>query len=159
LISGVLPTALTVSDMERSLRFYRDLLGFKVGGELPSPAERERWDRYHVAVCGVPDARIDVVYLLAPDGKSELELIQYTSPAAKAPPRPGIEQPRTAIVALAVTDSAAAVRKLRAAGAEVLSDPVQYRTDEGDESYTTYFYDPDGNALCLFEALPRKAEG
>lgn len=57
------------------------------------------------------------------------------------------------MVALAVEDSAAAVAGLRAAGIEVLSDPVPYTTDEGVSSYTTYFYDPDGHALCRFEVL------
>jgi catechol 2,3-dioxygenase-like lactoylglutathione lyase family enzyme len=155
MITTVLPTALTVSDMQRSLAFYRDLLGFKVGGELPSAAERERWDRYHVQVCGIPNARINVIYLVAPDGKSELELIEYASPKQPAPERPALSQPGTSIVALAVRDSREAVGRLRGAGVEVLSDPIHYRTDEGEESFTTYLYDPDGNALCLFEVLPK----
>ena len=48
---------------------------------------------------------------------------------------------------------AEAVERLRAAGVEVLSDPVPYETDEGARSLTTYFRDPDGNALCLFEIV------
>jgi catechol 2,3-dioxygenase-like lactoylglutathione lyase family enzyme len=156
MITAVLPTALTVSDMQRSLAFYRDLLGFEVGGELPSAAERERWDRYHVQVCGIQNARINVVYLIAADGKSELELIEYASPKQSAPERPALSQPGSSIVALAVQDSREAVHRLRAAGVEVLSDPIYYRTDEGEESFTTYLYDPDGNALCLFEVLPKE---
>jgi hypothetical protein len=35
----------------------------------------------------------------------------------------------------------------------VLADPVHYRSDAGEETYTTYFYDPDGNLLCLFETV------
>ena len=35
MIESVLTTALTVGDMERSLAFYRDLLGFEVAVELP----------------------------------------------------------------------------------------------------------------------------
>ena len=42
---------------------------------------------------------------------------------------------------------------LRAAGVEVLSNPVPYTTDDGVSSHTTYFYDPDGHALCLFEIV------
>ena len=153
LIGGVLPTAVAVSDMGRALSFYRDLLGFELGGELPAPAERDRWDRYHMEVCGIPGARINVVYLLAPDGRSELELIEYTSPPASSLPRRGFNEPGTAIVALSLSDSVGAVRRLREAGVEVVSDPVYYRTDKGEESYTTYLYDPDGNALCLFEVI------
>lgn len=153
MISSVMTTALTVSDMDRSLAFYRDLLGFKIAAELPPSAERQRWDTYHVAVCRVQGAQIRVIYLEAPDGKSHLELIEYLSPKGAAPPRRGIHEPGTSIVALDLTDSKGAADKLRAAGVEVLSDPVPYTTDDGVSSLTTYFYDPDGNALCLFEIV------
>ncbi len=42
MIQSVLPGALAVSDMERSLAFYCGLLGFRVSAELPNRAERER---------------------------------------------------------------------------------------------------------------------
>jgi len=153
LIMTVLPTALAVSDMERSLAFYCNLLGFTVAAELPAPAERDRWDRYHEEVSGVAGAQIRVVYLEAPDGQSHLELIEYLRPKAAPAPRRGLDEPGTAIVALGLHDSASAVERLRAAGVEVLSGPVPYETDDGVRSNTTYFYDPDGNALCLFEIV------
>jgi catechol 2,3-dioxygenase-like lactoylglutathione lyase family enzyme len=152
-ISSVLTTALTVSDMKRSLAFYCDVLGFTVAAELPPAAERERWDRYHEQVCRIPGARINVVYLEAPDGRTHLELIEYEQPKSASPPRRSIHEPGVTIVALDVGDSAAAVARLRESGAEVLSDPVSYTSDEGVSTNTTYFYDPDGNALCLFETV------
>jgi catechol 2,3-dioxygenase-like lactoylglutathione lyase family enzyme len=152
-IESVLPTALTVSDMDRALRFYRDLLGFRMAAELPPDAERARWDAYHEQVSGLAGAQIRVVYLRAPDGQTHLELIEYLTPRVDRRPRAPLSAPGTAIVALGVRDSAAAVARLRAAGVEVVADPVHYRTDDGEESYTTYLYDPDGNALCLFEIL------
>ena len=153
MISSVLPTALAVSDLERSIGFYRDLLGFRVAAELPPLAERERWDAYHEQVCRIPGAQIEVVYLEAPDGRTHLELIEYVSPKAPAPPRRGLHEPGTAIVALSVRGSREAVERLRAAGVDVLAGPVPYTSDEGVSTLTTYFYDPDGNALCLFESL------
>jgi catechol 2,3-dioxygenase-like lactoylglutathione lyase family enzyme len=152
-ISSVLPTALTVSDLERSLAFYCNVLGFTVAAELPPAAERERWDRYHEQVCGIPGARINVVYLEAPDGRTHLELIEYVKPKSPAPPRRSLHEPGVTIVALAVSDSARAVARLRESGAEVVADPVPYTSDEGVSTNTTYFYDPDGNALCMFETL------
>jgi len=153
LISGVLPTALCVSDLPRSLRFYCELLGFRVAAELPPPAERERWDRYHEEVCRIPGAKIQVVYLEAPDGASHLELIEYLEPKVPPVPPRGLHESGTAIVALGLRGSGEAVELLRAAGVEVLSEPVPYETDEGARSLTTYFRDPDGNALCLFEVV------
>jgi catechol 2,3-dioxygenase-like lactoylglutathione lyase family enzyme len=153
MISSVLPTALAVSDMRRSLAFYCDVLGFRVAAELPPPAERARWDAYHEQVCGIPGAQIDVVYLEAPDGATHLELIEYLEPKAPVTPRRRLHEPGAAIVALAATRSREAVERLRSAGIEVLSDPVPYTTDDGVSTLTTYFYDPDGNALCLFETV------
>lgn len=153
MISSVLTTALTVSDMERSLAFYRDLLGFQVAMELPPEAERERWDRYHASVCGIDNAQIRVIYLTAPDGDTHLELIEYLRP--KDPPieHGVVSRPGTAIIALGTKNSEEAVAKLRQAGSKVLSNPVFYRSDSGVETKTTYFFDPDGNTLCLFETL------
>jgi catechol 2,3-dioxygenase-like lactoylglutathione lyase family enzyme len=153
-IRSVLPTALTVSDLERSLAFYCDLLGFEVVERLPPDAERTRWDPYHRAVSGIPDAVIDVVYLRAPDGETHIELIEYVSPRLPVQSPRSLAEPGVAIVALGLSDSQAAVERLRAAGVGVLSDPVPYETDAGERSLTTYLHDPDGNALCLFELLP-----
>ena len=151
MISSVLPTALAVSDLARSLDFYCGLLGFRVAAELPPAAERERWDRYHEQVCRIAGAQIAVVYLEAPDGATHLELIEYVRPKAPVPPRRGLHEPGTAIVAFGVSGAREAVARLRAAGVDVLSDPVPYTTDDGVTTTTTYLYDPDGNALCLFE--------
>lgn len=153
MISGVLPTALTVSNMERSLSFYCELLGFRQAIELPAEAERERWDRYHEEVCGIPGARIRVVYLEAPDKTSHLELIEYERPKTASGPRRPFSEPGTAIVALGLKDSKEVVERLGAAGVEVISQPVFYETDDGARSYTTYLHDPDGNALALFETV------
>ena len=153
MITSVNTTALTVSDMKRSVAFYCDLFGFKVVVELPPPAERQRWDQYHEEVCGIKGAQILVNYLEAPDGKSSLELIEYLKPKKVAPSRRSIEEPGVTIVPFGVKDSKYAVKKLREAGVEVLSDPVPYETDDGVRSFTTYLYDPDSNAICLFEIL------
>jgi hypothetical protein len=105
-------------------------------------------------VTGIPDARIRVVYLVAPDGHSQLELIEYLAPRSRPARRP-VNEPGVAIVALGVRDSVGAVRRLREAGVEVLSDPVPYTLESGEETFTTYLYDPDGNCLCLFEVVPK----
>ena len=153
MIDSVLTTAVTVSDMERSLAFYRDLLGFRVAAELPPPAERARWDAYHQQVCGIDDAVIRVVYLEAPDTQTALELIEYTTP--KRPPQPpsDVDRGGTVIIALAVADSDSAIARMRDAGVETLSDPVPYVTDDGVSSKTTYLRDPDGTLLCFFEII------
>ena len=156
LITGVDVTAITVGDMERALRFYRDLLGMTImemkgAGSGWSSQEQSRWDTYHEKVCGILGARIQVVFLQAPDG-SRLELVEYQEPKRPPGPRRAISEPGVAVVPFGVKDSPEVVRELRAAGVEVIADPVRYLLD-GVTSYTTYLYDPDGNALCLFEIV------
>jgi len=156
LVTGVDTTALTVRDMSRALRFYRDLLGMKVvetkGADSEwSPAEQARWHAYHERVCGIPGAKIQAVFLRAEDG-THLELIEYKEPRHEPPPRHRISDPGVSIVPFACRDSVSVVEHLRAAGAEVIADPELYVLD-GVTSYTTYVYDPDGNALCLFEIV------
>lgn len=156
LATGVDTTALTVADMSRALGFYRDLLGMEVvetkGADSDwSPEEEARWHIYHETVCGIPGARIQAVFLRAVDG-THLELIEYKQPRVDPPSRRRLSDPGVAIVPFACNDSAAVVEQLRTAGVEVIHDPVRYVLN-GVTSYTTYLYDPDGNALCLFEVV------
>jgi catechol 2,3-dioxygenase-like lactoylglutathione lyase family enzyme len=156
LVTGVDTPAITVGDMERALRFYRDLLGMEVvetkGADSDwSPEEQARWHAYHEVVCGIRGAKIQAVFLRAADG-THLELIEYKEPKRASAPRRPISEPGVAIIPFGCRDSLSVVARLRAAGTEVTADPVRYVLD-GVTSYTTYLYDPDGNALCLFEVV------
>ena len=82
------------TDAERSLRFYRDLLGFEVIGEEE--------DAHHLR-CG------ETQFLLLPVAESEGDRSPYCSVAAIS-------------VDILVTDISEAVRRLRAAGVEFASE-------------------------------------
>ena len=156
LVTGVDTIALTVSDLDRALGFYRDLLGMEVvetkgGGAGWNAEEQARWDAYHEKVCGIPGAQIKVAFLQAQDG-SKLELIEYVKPKRPAGPKRPFSDPGVSIVPFALKDSVAVVKRLREAGVEVVADPQHYVLD-GVESYTTYLYDADGNNLCFFEIV------
>ena len=156
LVTGIDVPAVIVRDMDRSLAFYRDLLGLTVADEKGvdtgwDDAEEQRWNAYHEKVCGIPGAKIKVVFLAAPDG-SQLELVEYVGTKAPAGSRRAFSEPGSAIIPFALTDSAATVAALREAGVDVIADPEPYLLD-GIRSNTTYLYDPDGNALCLFEVV------
>ena len=72
-VLGTNHTSFTVSDLERSLAFFRDALGFEVTSVAPrDPRAIER-------IVGVPGADILVAYVRGPD--HSLELIQYNGPA------------------------------------------------------------------------------
>jgi len=66
-------TSFTVSDLERSLAFFRDGLGFEVTSRAPrDPALIE-------ATTGVAGADLEIAYVRGPG--HGLELIQYNAPA------------------------------------------------------------------------------
>lgn len=74
-ILGTNHTSFTVSNLDRSIAFFRDCLGFEVTSKAPREAElTER-------VTGIPGAQITVAYVRGP-GHS-LELIEFHGPASK----------------------------------------------------------------------------
>jgi catechol 2,3-dioxygenase-like lactoylglutathione lyase family enzyme len=76
LFLGIDHSAITVSDTERSLTFYRDLLGLKVaGGSLNAGPTQERLDGAFGAVVRVTGLRPQ-----SPEGPG-MEFLQYLTPA------------------------------------------------------------------------------
>ena len=65
-------TGLVVRDMEKSLIFYRDILGLSVLKQMKETGP------YIERVVGIPDVTLEWIKLQAPDG-SLVELIQYFS--------------------------------------------------------------------------------
>ncbi len=123
---GTHHVAVIASDCERSRRFYVEVLGLEVVGEVYR-AER----RSH---------KLD---LRLPDG-TQIELFSFPDP----PPRPSDpEACGLRHLAFAVADLDAAVRHLNANGVPV--EPV--RTDEYTGRRFTFFADPDGLPLELYE--------
>src|SRR3954468_20236827 len=74
-VGGMHHASRTVGDMERSLGFYRDLLGFEVA--LDTEMEGEMLERE----VGLEGARLRLVELAAPGDGLFLELLQYYAPA------------------------------------------------------------------------------
>ena len=64
-------TGITVSNLERSLAFWRDVLGFELSHRVDQKGELA------AEITGVPDAEISLAVLKAPGGH-KIELLQYT---------------------------------------------------------------------------------
>ena len=142
-ILGLDHISVTTGDIERSLAFYRDLLGLSVRsvGEL-SGDEVER-------ITGMPGAR-----LLSADldlGRGQvLELLEYVGEAdgeALAMDRPG-----SGHIGLTVDDVDAIHHKLADAGWTVRSEPVEL-PEPGDwfGARCMTVLDPDGVAVEMIE--------
>jgi glyoxylase I family protein len=120
--------ALICSDYERSRAFYRDILGLPVIREVWR-AERLSWK------CDL-DA-----------GNAQIELFSFPDPPAR-PSRP--EACGLRHLAFLVDDLDAEVARLDAAG--VICEPI--RIDEYTNQRFTFFADPDGLPLELYESKP-----
>lgn len=136
-------TSFTVSDVERSADFYRDLLGF----QLLSLTERPPW--FAEIATGIPGAHLRVAYLEAPGGH-RLELIQYLSP-------PGVKlDTRThnvgsAHLALNVDNLHQLYNQLKAKGVRFKGEPIEVPAGPNKGNAMVYMLDPDDFTLELIQ--------
>lgn len=137
-------TGYTVSDLDRSVAFYRDLLGCEV------IAEQEKQGGYLAAIVGYPDAHVRMAHLRLPGGDHVIELFQYLAPEGG---RPEIEPKNVGAAHLCfLTDDLHEVyERLAAAGVTFVSPPVEVDTGINTGGYALYLRDPDGIVVELFQ--------
>jgi catechol 2,3-dioxygenase-like lactoylglutathione lyase family enzyme len=144
-------TGLTVADLDRSLEFYRDLLGFEV------VLEQEKEGGYLGAIVGRPDAHVRMAHVKLPGGDHRLELFQYLRPQGRRPSEQ-LEpwQIGPTHICLIVDDLSALHERLRAAGIDsFLSPPVDVDTGANAGGKALYLRDPDGALVELFQPPSR----
>jgi catechol 2,3-dioxygenase-like lactoylglutathione lyase family enzyme len=140
-------TGLTVADLDRSLAFYRDLLGFEV------VLEQEKEGGYLGEIVGRPDAHVRMAHVKLPGSDHRLELFQYLRPRGSEPSEP-LEPWRIGPthVCLIVDELPALHERLGAAGIDsFLSPPVEVDTGANAGGQALYLRDPDGTLLELFQ--------
>jgi catechol 2,3-dioxygenase-like lactoylglutathione lyase family enzyme len=144
-VVGVHHTSRSVGDMDRSLAFYRDLLGLEV--LLDTEMSGEMLER-EVALEG---ARLRLVEL-GTGGETMLELLQYHEPQ----PRQEVDELRPCDagahhVALAVEDIQADYDRLSGAGVEFTCPPQEVDAGYFAGHRTVYCYDPDHMIVELWQ--------
>jgi catechol 2,3-dioxygenase-like lactoylglutathione lyase family enzyme len=143
--TGVHHTGIIVKNLDRSIYFYRDVLGLPI---LTEPSPWFSGPELATGV-GVPGGSLRQCNLQA--GTGVLELLEYGNrPADNTEVQP---QNRLGAmhIALKVDDLAATVAELRAKGIDFLSEPNV--VDEGVLAgwRWIYFLDPDGVTIELVE--------
>src|SRR5207245_291145 len=73
-VGGLHHTSYTVSNLDRSLGFYRDALGCEV------LAMQEKQGGYLAAIVGYPNAHVRMAHLRVPGSDHVIELFQYLAP-------------------------------------------------------------------------------
>jgi len=152
-LTGISHTSFTVSDMDRSLAFYRDLLGMTLLMEI------ERQGEFIEQVVGFPGASLRIVGLKLPSGSDHvLELIEYRVPRGQRIDLRtcNFGSPHLCFV---TDDIQSAYEELRDNGVQFKSPPVRIPSGPSAGGFDAYFLDPDGITLELSQppSGPRKA--
>jgi glyoxylase I family protein len=133
--------ALSVGDLERSLAFYRDVLGFEVI-RIIEPRDDPKLGE----IAGIPGARARIAHLKM--GGNMLELFQYVEPEGRPVPGDRRQADHGVVhLGLASDDARADCRRLKECGVEFLSEPVEFRQGV----WVVYFRGPDGEICELRE--------
>ena len=152
-LRSVFHTGLTVSDLERSIAFYRDLLGLELVQQWESSQP------YLRTVVGFPDAELRIALLRVPamDGGisgHHIELLEYRQPRG-ARGDASTNNPGNAHVAFAVTDIDGMYRDLSARGVRFKSPPVDITAGRNKGGKAVYLRDPDDITLEFIQPAPR----
>lgn len=132
--------------MDRSLAFYRDLLGFPALVDSMIPLGVKSFER----VTGLMGASAKVAFLDL--GNALLEIFQYLTPEGRMPEK---DRPANYCgithLCIDVDDVEAVYKRLLAAGVRFHCEP----TVIAGMAYTTYARDPDDNIVEFQQLLPR----
>ena len=149
-LTNVHHLGMTVSDIDRSIMFYRDTLGMTLTGRRPC-VEGE----YVAKQTGYAGVKLSVAsFRVRPDSPNSLEIVEYLNhtgePADTATNRPGGTH-----LCILVDDLDAAYVDLKGTGVRFKTAPVEITAGPNQGGKVVYFFDPDDYVLELFEP-PRR---
>ncbi len=139
----------TVSNLERSIAFYRDVVGMKLVHTMVH-------DQPYTSVqVGFKDALLKVALFTIegiPESRSGhlLELIEYVNPRGE-PTDTTTNRPGAAHLAFQVDDLRAAYERMKALGVRFKSEPVRITAGRNEGGWTVYFLDPDNITLEMVQ--------
>jgi catechol 2,3-dioxygenase-like lactoylglutathione lyase family enzyme len=140
-------TGITVSNLERSLTFWRDVLGFE-----PSHTAHQTGEMAS-EITGVAGAEIKLAVVKAPGGH-KIELLEYLAPPQRKPRvdlRPC--DVGSVHVALIVDDLEEILSAINASGWKAAGKPQTLQSGPNAGKRVVYVRDPDG-ATIEFMQLP-----
>ena len=145
MIKGVRHIGITVTNMERSLVFYRDLLGLTIERNMNESGQ------YINNMLSMKDVSVNTVKMSASDkGPTLIELLEFKSHPQKSKNNFDVSKIGTSHVALTVNDLDQMYSKLTAVGVK-FNAPPQYSPD--GYAKVTFCHDPDNIPIELVQVL------
>jgi len=134
----------TVTDIQRSIKFYSDILGLQLReGPRDVNGEGSNTPIY----TGLPEARLRVASLQLYRGAT-LELIQYLSPQGEKMVSTRRCDVGSAHICFTVDNALTIFEEFKAKGVSFVSEPLE----DSRGNFMFYFYDPDGYTLEITES-------
>ncbi len=137
-------TGITVSDIERSLAFWQDVLGFELSHRAHQKGELAE------QITGVPGAEILIAVLKAPGHK--IELLEYRAPPDRE--RQNNLRPcdlGAAHIALTVDNLDEVLDRIAAFGWKTAGEPQTLTVGPNAGKRVIYVRDPDGTTIELMQ--------
>ena len=147
-IVGADHTGITVSNLERSLAFWRDVLGFEFSHDAHQKGERPE------QITGVKGADLRLAVLKTPTGH-KIELLEYSGPTDRK--KDNALRPCDlghVHVALIVDDLDAVLQRIAALGWNVAGKPQMLTQGPNAGKSVVYVRDPDGTTI-EFMQMPK----
>ena len=142
-VYGFNHTAFVVSDLDRTISFFRDLLGFELASRAPRDAKAIQ------GMTGLKGADIEVAYLR---GLGQwIELICYKAPANRGKALPKIFQDGAGHIALDVADIEAAVEASADHGLNPVGDIVTIDQGPNQGRKVAYLQSAEGLSVEFIE--------
>jgi len=138
-------TGITVSNLERSLAFWRDVLGFELSHRAHQTGDLAR------EITGVAGAEISIAVVKAPGHK--IELLEYLAPPDRkqhvdfSPCDVGHVH-----VALTIDNLDAVLTAIAASGWKAAGKPQTLQTGPNVGKRVVYVRDPDGTTIEFMQA-------
>jgi catechol 2,3-dioxygenase-like lactoylglutathione lyase family enzyme len=133
-------TGITVSNLERSLAFWRDVLGFEFSHSAHQTGERPE------QITGVKGAELKLAVLITPSGH-KIELLEYFAPADRQRVNLRPCDVGHVHVALTVDDLDAVLKKIAESGWEAAGEPQTLKQGPNTGKRVVYVRDPDGTTI------------
>jgi catechol 2,3-dioxygenase-like lactoylglutathione lyase family enzyme len=138
-------TGITVSNLERSLAFWRDVLGFELSHTAHQKGELAQ------EITGVEGAEIKLAVLKTPGGH-KIELLEYLAPVDRK--RANLRPCDGSVhVALLVEDLDAVLGQIAASGWQIAGKPQTLNSGPNAGKRVVYVRDPDGTTIEFMQVV------